>query len=372
MRGPSSAAIGRAAVSVLVALGPLAGCGQPPMLDELSPDSTCRRTMLVGSTVEADSARRERLTVRWRLPEEVDEVRQLNAWCAAVGPAAVGGWAPPADSAPVDSIALVAWNVHVGGGALRRLVEDLRSGALTGQGAVDHFVLLLQEAHRGGATVPSFDASLPGGSGVYDPPPGGVRQDIVRDAEALGLDLFYAPSMRNGRTEDRGNAILSTLPLEELTAIPLPVARQRRVAIAAELSGARSDGEPWRLQVASVHLESDAAGLANDAVARMRQARALLETLPEHRLAVAAGDFNTRRGALETELVNTMRRAYPDTPPFPPGPTYRRAWGLYRLYLDYMFFRLPDGAHARYDRVADPYGSDHYPLVGWVRLGSDR
>ena len=45
--------------------------------------------------------------------------------------------------------------------------------------------------------------------------------------------------MRNGRPpqtdEDRGNAILSTEPLADLTAIELPFEQQRRVAVAATL-----------------------------------------------------------------------------------------------------------------------------------------
>lgn len=399
-----------AALPLLAAAALLSACGQPVLLEELAPDSSCRRIEMVGTPgVPADSAAIQRLTVHWVLPEQTDQLHRLNAWCAAVGPAVVGGWAPTpdpivppladsasADSTPadspvvggastdsasadsdggvrrrrrgVDSVAVVSWNVHVGGGALRTLVRDLRAGTLTDGRPVEHFVLLLQETYRGGAAVPPFDADLPGGSAVDVAPPGGLREDIVRDAEALGLDLFYAPSMRSGEGEDRGNAILSTLPLRDLVAIPLPVARQRRVAIAATIADSTTEGVPWLLQVASVHLESDAEGLASDERARLLQTEALLDALPPAEVAVAGGDFNTRPRGPESALVRTMLAAYPDTPPFPAGPTYRRAWGLYRLYLDYIFMRLPPEARGSARRVPGLYGSDHYPLVGWVVL----
>ena len=31
-----------------------------------------------------------------------------------------------------------------------------------------------------------------------------------------------------------------------------------------------------------------------------------------------------------------------------------------------MFFRLPQHWRAGYGRIDDTYGSDHYPLLGWV------
>ena len=142
--------------------------------------------------------------------------------------------------------------------------------------------------------------------------------------------------MRNGEEEDRGNAILSTLPLESPVAVELPVARQRRVAVAAQLSGRTRAGRPWRLQVASVHLESSPLGWSSDEGQRLEQAKALLELLPGAESAVAAGDFNTKTRGTAEALIRPMLRAYPDTPSFPPGPTYRRAYGLYREYLDYI------------------------------------
>lgn len=349
-----------------VAIALLAGaCGSPPVIDQLPPDRTCRRTQSVGPA-EGDP-------VEWRVPTDPVQVPMLNPWCAAVGPALVGGWSEEASDPPVaDSLAVVAWNVHVGSGHLPELVADLRSGALTRGRPVTHFVLLLQESHRAGDAVPEYDATLPGGSPVRDPPLTGPRQDIVQQAEALGLSLVYAPSMRNGAGEDRGNAILSTIRLEDPIAIELPVARQRRVAVAAEVEGRTTGGVDWEVQVVTVHLESDVDGLASDEQARLGQVLMLLGALPDGNTAVAAGDFNTWTRGRDEALVAEMLRAYPQTAAFPAGPTYRRAFGLVRRYLDYMFFRLPEGAVARYQRIPALYNSDHYPLLGWIVLTRER
>lgn len=378
----------------------LMACGELPYLDELDPARGCRRVIAVGpdplaadtaarpdslaaldrgaDTVDEPSAPAQVVprTVRWVLPDDDDEQRRLHAWCAAVGPALVAGWAE-APSTPIDSIAIVVWNAHAGGGQLRALVQDLRSGRLTGGDGVDHFVLLLQEVYRQGAEIPEHDPGLPGGSVIERLPGGPESGDIAADADALGLSLFYAPSMRNsvnapaGEQEDRGNAILSTLPLSAHHAIELPVARQRRVAVSAALEGETTGGASWRLQVASLHFENDAAGLASDESARLRQARALIDALPDADRALAGGDVNTWSRGFAEAPVQELMDVYPDTPPFPPGPTYRRAYGLLRMYLDYMFFRLEDGDRGRYRRLDDLYGSDHYPLLGWVVFAPD-
>ena len=310
------------------------------------------------------------LAVEWRLPQESVYVSQLNAWCAAVGPAVVGSWTDPVlqeDIPPlVDSLFIVAWNGHIGGGDARGLLEDLRSGALTGGQEVEHFVLLLQEVHREGELVPEHDPALPGGGGTTPSPPGGERVDVVGLAEELGLWLAYAPAMRNGPHEDRGNAILSTIPLTKPVAVALPVSRQRRVTVAATVTARRSSGEPWSLQVASVHLESQPEWWRSPEAERLEQAEALVALLPEANAAVAGGDFNTKTRGREEALVGVMLRAYPDTPSFPTGPTYQKAYGIYREYLDYLFFRLPDDARADYRRVDRIYGSDHYPILGWI------
>jgi endonuclease/exonuclease/phosphatase family metal-dependent hydrolase len=364
---------GLPAMAVLAALTALAGCtATHAVLEELGDENDCRRTVVVGPPAERleesedPQAGLEALAVEWRLPPETVHVSRLNAWCAAVGPAVVGDWRDTAAAAVADTVWLVSWNVHVGGGDLQRLVEDLRSGALTRGRRVDHFVLLLQEAYREGDQVPDYDPAFPGGSGVEAAPPSGPREDIVAAAERLGLAVVYVPGMRNGEDEDRGNAILSTLPLRDPMAVELPVARQRRVAVAATVAGRATSGRDWRLQVTSTHLESSPTGWTSDEAQRLHQAETLVELLPDVDAAVAAGDFNTQSRGREEALVRTMLRAYPDTPSFPSGPTYRKAFGLYRGYLDYIFYRLPPETVGRYDRVGRAYASDHFPLVGWV------
>ena len=382
-------------VTPLIVAALLGACGEVPLLEELSPERTCRRTIHVGplgvpldvadvdsleAAAPADSGAdqddgedegQDQRDVVWKVPRGSTDRSQLNAWCAAVGPAVVGGWADP-PTAPVTSLAVVAWNLRVGGGDLRRLVQDLREGVFTDGDAVDHFVLLLQEAYREDDTVPAFDAGLPLGGGEFGGPPGATRRDIVTEAEELGLALLYAPSMRNGEgrgddaPEDRGNAILSTLPLSAPLAVELPVARQRRVAVAARVRLGPEEGHD--LLMASVHLENDASGWTRDELARLQQTEALLEGLPEEGAAVAGGDFNTWTRGPEEALMEPMLRAFPDTPPFPPGHTYVRAYGILRRQLDYLFFRFPEDGSAEVIRVPDPYASDHLPVVGRIRL----
>jgi endonuclease/exonuclease/phosphatase family metal-dependent hydrolase len=93
-------------------------------------------------------------------------------------------------------------------------------------------------------------------------PPGGIRahgreRDVGALATRLHLHSVYVPSMRNGRLfpsdarEDRGNAILSTWPLDDLRAIELPFGRQRHVGVAARVM---VPGLP-PLRVMTVHLD---------------------------------------------------------------------------------------------------------------------
>ena len=162
--------------------------------------------------------------------------------------------APPA----TDSIAIVGWNVHVGGGDLLTLLDRLESGGLTGE-PVSHYVLLIQEAYRSGGDVPPVEPGIGVPKRIAPRAANRAREDIVSIARRRGLALYYAPSMRNGDDapfEDRGNAILSTLALEELAAVELPFTRQRRVAIGARIQGRTRDGRPWSVQLASVHLDT--------------------------------------------------------------------------------------------------------------------
>ena len=298
----------------------------------------------------------------------------LDAWCASTGPPVVALAPHPsavvADGLlPLDELAVVSWNVHVGGADLPRLVADLRSGALTGGRPVMRFVLLLQEAYRTGAAVPTV---MPEGvrapRSIRPARPGRLRVDIVEHARQLGLSLVYAPSMRNGppaqTSEDRGNAILSTEPLTDVAAIELPFERQRRVAVVASIAVGGSIGDPWTLRLASVHLESTASMRRLRVLAqepRRRQVLGLLAVMPANAPMVVGGDFNTWFGYAD-RTYKAMVAAVPDASAADRRPTYARF-----LRLDHVFSRLPDGWTAMAARQAERFGSDHFPIIARVR-----
>jgi len=308
--------------------------------------------------------------VRWFGPEREADRRNLAAWCSAVGP--VEFVPEPARARPVSAVdstlAVGTWNVHVGGGDLPEFLRSelgYECGTDSPTGFREHFVLLVQEAYRASASVPV----APEGSIVSDRitsrPPDGPRRDIVRVAEECGLALFYAPSTRNGKEageggrEDRGSAILSTLPLSSPVAIELPLEAQRRVTVAATAS---ADGKPG-LRVASLHFDVAAnilRVLSTGGAMRVRQndgqAEALGSLDPEGALpTVVAGDLNTW-SSRET-VIQRMLVSYPESPD--PGREKTRGnWPP-----DHLFFRAGDGpfelVEGSYRVVEDYHGSDH-------------
>ncbi len=296
--------------------------------------------------------------LEWHSPEDPRERARLDAWCAGVGEAAIHG-APTANgpgAIGIEEITFVSWNVHVGSGDIRAFVRDLTSGVHTGGRAVSHYVLMLQEAVRTDGVPPlTPDAS---GAARIAPHAPSHPVDIVEISRELGLSLIYVPSMRNGASpndpaEDRGNAILSTLPLSEPVAVELPGERQRRVVIIAKAAS---------ISLAVVHL--DALGGAR----RLRlfwtpwmrdsQVRSAAAMLPDGPLVVG-GDLNTWHGRDEF-AARFLDRQVGVTPL-----TVDRV-GLGLRVLDYMFFRAGPDKRARYRQVERLYGSDHRPLVGWV------
>ena len=342
--------------------------------------------------------------VAWYHLEDAEDRRFQDAWCLGVGPAVVheapepigeelvaraegaraatdSVWnvarasrGPRTSELPViDSLLIIAYNAHIGAGDLDRLVTDARQGRLTGA-PVTHFILLLQEVHREGLGVPS-DEDLPrdAPSGSRTPEPD--RTGIVEWAEALSMHLFYAPSMRNGVgygvPEDRGNAILSTLPLSNLKALELPAGIQRRVATVADVSGRTSAGREWTLAVASAHLDNAALSrpLASLGSVRALQASGLVRMLPDEGPLVVGGDFNTWFQQTEERAYRIMRDDFPYPIQPQTAPTAERL-GEGRT-IDWMFFRGPSGWTFDDARAALNYGSDHYPVYGWVRIPAD-
>lgn len=312
--------------------------------------------------------------VRWVVP--ADDRPVLDDWCSGVGAPVFRPMPPRSDGGPADSIAIVSWNTHVGGGDLVGLVADLRAGRLTGGTPVRHFVLLLQEVHRAGAAIPARAPERGVPARVESHPEGAERIDVVEAGRSLGLSLLYVPSMRNGHAppagtrEDRGNAILSTLPLHDPGAVELPFEAQRRVAVTATLRGTTREGTPWELLVSSTHLDTRSTGSrfwATFGAGRRRQAEALVEAIPSGIPAVVAGDLNTWSLESLEGTLPFLRSVFPQTPCPAHEPTFAAAWG-FRRRLDHLFFRLPEGWGARYRRVDERYGSDHFPLLAWTTI----
>ena len=129
-------------------------------------------------------------------------------------------------------------------------------------------------------------------------------------ARELRLNLRYVPSMRNGTgPSDRGNAILSELPLLDAQAFELPFMLQRRVPVVATV--ALPSGV---LHVVSAHL--DPRGPAGAAMVggagRGRQTAYLLDRL-DGDLVVLGADLNLSRGRRESSwsLLHELGSDYP-------------------------------------------------------------
>ena len=298
----------------------------------------------------------------WYGPARDDDRSALNSWAAGVGPAIVVHDAS-SSGGPTDSLVLVSWNTAVGDGDIAALVRDVRAAH---PGAA--FALLVQETFRDGPDVPTGESRPWRFAGRLG---GGIRDDIETIARACGLNLYYVPSMRNGAPsatdEDRGNAILSTLPLDELTAIELPYERQRRVAVAATVAVTSPDGAAFPLRLVSAHLDNVLGPrrlwLAGALFARKRQMSAIVEHVDGRRAAVVGGDFNTWLGFAEPAFGAAFA-AFPGTDTSDRRPTF-----LNLLRLDHLFVRLPPGWTARIERGAQRYGSDHWPLIATIRIG---
>jgi endonuclease/exonuclease/phosphatase family metal-dependent hydrolase len=313
----------------------------------------------------------ENAAIDWVLRTDPEERSALDAWCWGVG-APLFSTAADTSTASLDSLTVIVWNTHVGEGDFRKLIEDLRSGALTGS-PVRHFVMLLQEVHRGGQAVP---ADVPPWAAVARWSGNGERQDVTALAEEYGLSVLYAPSMRNGPAnggvtpEDRGNAILSTLPLQNPELFELPFERQRRVAVAARVAGHTSSGEPWTLRVVSAHLDHRARFgriFRSFGALRSNQARALADQLDDNEPTVLGADLNTWIGDQATQLLQAL---FPQPVHHPERSTVPLPGPLPDLRLDYLFARLPAEWRAEYRVVEYTYGSDHRPLLGWVGVAS--
>jgi endonuclease/exonuclease/phosphatase family metal-dependent hydrolase len=312
----------------------------------------------------ARAARVQEVDFHWfAVPQE--DAAELESWCRGVGAPVVS----IADdvtrgAAPLDQLVVVSWNAHLADGRLTDLIDDLRAGRLTDGAPVHHFVLLLQELYRRGDEVPEF---APNARSAYAILPRDPSAPDARDyARQLGLSFAYVPSMRNGAEmmEDRGNAIASTEPLDNLFAVELPFERQRRVAAGAAIS-VRTERGIERLHVVDTHLEPLASPsslwvLRNP---RKRQVTALLDLLQQPRFhvgtvgTVIGGDFNTVQGGDREEAYRRVRAWSRSLS----AEDNRSTHLLGRL--DYVFARLSSPWQVSTTRVEAKYGSDHHPIL---------
>lgn len=305
--------------------------------------------------------------VRWTRGPEANRA-QLDRWCAAVGPPLVRRAGEEAPPLAADNLVVAVWNVRLGAGAVATLVDDLQAGRLTAGEPVRHFALLLQEVHRdlGGAL-----ATAPPGSRAarrLAPKPRGP--DILSVAGDLDLHLLYVPSMRNGGgdqpAEDRGNAILSTLPLRDPWALELPLERERRVAVAARVDFGNAKGG---LLLVSAHLDNRSSWRSpfrSFGAGRTGQARWLARALQGEPAVALGGDFNTWLRGADARALSLLREGFP----LPKEPLQRTTL-IVPLFpdraVDHLLFRLPAGWTAGRSVGEASYGSDHRPLLGSLR-----
>lgn len=347
-----------------------AGCAWAPDVADAPARPVCREVVSLHDARPPD--------VAWISPTDDRDDRQrarLMDWCAMVGPVVYEPQPGRTPAQPIDRVAIVSWNTHVGGGDLDALVDAVQRGAFTRGEPFDAVVLLLQEMYRHGDGVPeraTLRAAIP--SRIVDAFHAAHLRDVRRVARERGLAVLYAPSMRNGAArddpEDRGNAILSTLALSDPAAIELPFERQRRVVAVASVAGRTTAGTQWRLRLANVHLDTALAPLhGGPLAARRRQADALITALTRSLSfdgpTVLAGDFNAWLGEREP-AIRDVRAVFPDAPPVGGGATWTGPLGLHAT-LDYVFARGAMRA-IQVQRLPSRFGSDHYPLLAVIEF----
>jgi endonuclease/exonuclease/phosphatase family metal-dependent hydrolase len=323
--------------------------------------------------------RRQAAACRTRLePERHDELHpELDRWRANVGaPLAID--AGPLALPRLDGVDVLCWNVAIGRGRLDALLPRLRTGAFARAGSdpARPLVILLQEAYRSDDTVPGGTESRHHG-GLHPGEAG--RLDVAELAREHGFSLRYSPSMRNGtHASDRGNAILSSVRLQDAHAFLLPHVRQRRVVVTTRLAGHA------RLTFASAHLDTHGQPRREGTPRRLGGGRAIqaaalgaaLEAMDGS--VVLGADLNTFLGMTDPAMRALLAAGM--HPARRIGRWRHTFHTPFRLLLDHVLYRSGDdriaGAEvvrldeAPGDRSRGVFGSDHHPLFARVELRS--
>ena len=307
-------------------------------------------------------------------------------WRANTGAAVTLDHADASSAATATHIDVLSWNVAIGKG---RLLERIRSllQVRAQVGMTRPLVVLVQEAFRSDESVPELHAT--DHHGGLAPRANSTREDVTEVARALNLSLRYAPSMRNGRhRSDRGNAILSSVPIEESVTITLPHVRQHRASVAARITFGNAS-----LWFASAHLDTRGrhrphATRADDGhvlrtgfgAGRAVQAAALGDALIEHAGPDAAiilgGDLNSYIGLRDPAVKALVEHGFHHAARV--GKWRHTFHGPLRLMLDHVLFRTGssiNGVDVRrldegFDRGHRVFGSDHHPLLATIALRS--
>ncbi|MBT8488413.1 MAG: hypothetical protein HKN72_03820 [Gemmatimonadetes bacterium] len=363
----------RSRVALLGLAIAVAACGFNSTMERAVPvESYCS----LETRPPAVSAPPDTTELRWYRAAQERDVELSSRWCATVGepvfrPDPASGFPDWTQGRELEAF---TWNVDVGGGDLFAFLRsetgldcsDPARAVASGPGPL---VLLVQEAWRRSDELPVVESSsdVPW---TVDPdrgPDGGA--DIVEVAERCGLALLYVPSARNGPDsgdrprEDKGNAILSSIPLTAPIAFDLPFEAGRKVAVAATV---RAPGGE-RVRIVSAHFDVASTltrTLLSGNQTRARQADGLIEGLrraedegPLNGVTLLGGDFNTW-SARETALKR-MRASFPDSPEWDGEST----WRPLGLPVDHFFFRrgpFDNVSVSEYARLETDYGSDHF------------
>ena len=303
---------------------------------------------------------------------------ELAHWHGNIGDPVALDLAAPLEDEP-EFIDVLSWNVAIGLGRVAEVVTKIRAGYFDGvkRSSDRPLVILAQEAFRADHTIPETLQSEHHGGHA----PRNARIDIVEVADALSMSLRYAPSMRNGHhRSDRGNAVLASVALTHGRAFPLSHVRQRRVAVAAELTGLE-----W-LTFASAHLDTrgrvrDTRMTGRYASGRSAQAHSLGRRLstdwPAHQTVLIGADLNSYFALREPSLKN-LRDAGFVRVPHVPRRTHTFHAAPVKMLLDHILLRagtrtiksvhvmrLDENSRDRGPRV---FGSDHHPLLASIRI----